>query len=249
MAPMHRPQKNPQTLGRSPLALFSPPVAPSAHSLIAQTVRRIAPVLCALGLLLASSTAEAKLFEVYLDGYVGGMYGTDPKFDSVITRKPDGSTGNDFFRDQSGGVVGGRLGIEILYTDIYLQFDQFLTAQGFSGSTLQPMLGWDLDIDVGNWKGLIGGYGGFVFGFPYTPHYPIDTHQISTVGVTIEGQGGAEYVLNRFLGVQLMATVGYHYMFAGAENVPLTVTGISESTRTHGFHLMFKAGLRLHLGL
>ena len=67
--------------------------------------------------------------------------------------------------------------------------------------------------------------------------------------LAFEGQGGAEYVLNRFLGVQLMATVGYHYMFAGAENVPLTVTGISESTRTHGFHLMFKAGLRLHLGL
>ena len=28
--------------------------------------------------------------------------------------------------------MGARLGIEVLYTDLYLQFDQFLTGQGFS---------------------------------------------------------------------------------------------------------------------
>ncbi len=237
MTPMSPPQKNPESSGHS--------VALSRLGL-----HRLAPVACGLGLLLASSTAEAKLFEVYLDGYVGGLYGTEPRPDQVlITQKPDGSRGNDFFYDQSGGLVGARLGIEVLYTDLYLQFDQFLTGQGFSGSTLQPMIGWDLDLGSGSWKALLGVYGGLVFGFPYTPHWPIDTRQISTVGLAAEGQVGAEYMLNRFLGLQVMGTVGYHYMFAGAEDVPVTQTGMTQATKTQGWHLMLKGGIRFHVGL
>lgn len=237
MTPMSPPQKNPASSGRS--------VGLSRFGL-----QRLAPALCGIGLLLASSTAEAKLFEVYLDGYVGGLYGTEPKPDQVlITQKPDGSRGNDFFYDQSGGLVGARLGIEVLYTDLYLQFDQFLTGQGFSGSALQPMIGWDLDLGAGSWKALLGIYGGLVFGFPYTPHWPIDNRQISTVGLTAEGQVGAEYMLNRFLGLQVLGTVGYHYMFAGAEGVPVTQSGVTQATQTQGWHLMLKGGVRFHVGL
>ncbi len=248
MAPMSPPQKNPSSIGPSaaPVVENSPRHEPSLY----RGLGRLAPAVCGLGLLFASSTAEAKLFEVYLDGYLGGMYGTEPKQDqSLITQKPDMSRGNDFFHDQSGGLLGARLGIEVLYTDLYLQFDQFLTGQGLSGSTLQPMIGWDLDLGSGSWKALLGVYGGLVFGFPYTPHWPIDNRQIATVGVTAEGQGGAEYMLNRFLGLQFTATVGYHYMFAGAESVPVSVTGITQATQTQGFHLMFKGGVRFHIGL
>jgi len=248
MAPMSPPQKNPSSLG--PSAASAVETGTRQGSALGRTLARLAPALCGLGLLLASSPAEAKLFEVYLDAYVGGMYGTEPKLDqSTITQKPDMSRGNDFFHDQSGGLVGGRLGIEVLYTDLYLQFDQFLTGQGFSGSTLQPMIGWDLDLGSGPWKALLGAYGGLVFGFPYTPHWPIDNRQIATVGVTAEGQGGAEYMLNRFLGLQIMGTVGYHYMFAGAEEVPVSVTGLTKATQTQGFHLMLKGGIRFHVGL
>jgi hypothetical protein len=210
---------------------------------------RLSLLACVFGLLLASGRAEARLLEIYADGYLGGMYGTEPKFNSVVTQKPDGTQGTDFFHDQSGGLLGARVGIEIFYTDIYLQFDQFLTPRAFSGSTLQAMLGWDLGIGSGDWTGTLGVYGGMVFGFPYTPHFPIDTAQISTIGATVEGQGGAEYNLSRFLALQLIATVGYHYMFAGAQPVQLSVNGPSESTQTHGFHLMLKAGIRFHVGI
>lgn len=205
----------------------------------------------ALGMLLSSQRAEARLLEIYADGYLGGMYGTEPKFNSTITKKPDGSQGNDFFHDQSGGLLGARVGIEIFYTDIYIQFDQFLTPIPgvFTGSTLQAMLGWDLGIGSGQWTGTLGAYGGMVFGFPYTPHFPIDNSQISTIGAAVEGQGGVEYNLNRFLAVQMIATVGYHYMFAGAQPVQLNIGGPSESTQTHGFHLMLKAGIRFHIGI
>jgi len=206
-------------------------------------------LLVGLGLLLHSQTAQARLIELYADAYLGGMYGTEPKFNSTVTRKPDGTQGNDFFHDQSGGLLGLRAGVEVLYTDIYFQFDQFLTPYGFSGSTLQAMLGWDLGIGSGKWTGTLGAFGGMVFGFPYTPHLPIDTNQIATIGPAVEGQAGAEYNINRFLAVQMIGTVGYHYLFAGAQQVALSPSGLSEATRTHGFHLMFKAGIRFHIGL
>jgi len=37
-------------------------------------------------------------------------------------------------------------------------------------------------------------------------------------------------------------------MFAGAEPVMYS-NGLTESTQTQGFHLMFKAGLRFHVGI
>jgi hypothetical protein len=218
-------------------------IFPSTFRLHVALLALVASLLC------ISPRAEAGLIEIYADGYVGGMYGTEPKFcTSCYTQTPDGQRGDDFFHDQSGGLLGLRAGVEVLYTDVYLQFDQFLTPHGFSGSTLQAMIGWDLSIGSGKWTGTLGGYGGMVFGFPYTPHPPIDRSQIATIGVAAEGQGGAEYNISRYLAVQMIATLGYHYMFAGSKAVELG-PGLSEATRTHGFHLMLKAGIRFHIGL
>ena len=204
----------------------------------------------ALALLSFSQRAEARLIELYGDAYLGAMYGTEPKFcvTNCYTYKPDGSHGDDFFHDQSGGLLGARVGVEVFYTDFYLQFDQFMSPRGFSGSTLQAMLGWDLGIGSGKWTGTLGAFGGLVFGFPYTPHFPIDTSQIATIGAAAEVQGGAEYNLNRFIALQLIGTVGYHYMFAGSQVITVG-PGTTDSTQTQGFHLMFKAGIRFHLGL
>ena len=130
-----------------------------------------------------------------------------------------------------------------------MQFDQIVTERGFSASTLQGMLGWDFGIGDGPWRGTLGAYGGVVFGFPYTPHFPIDTSQIATIGVAGEVQAGAERVLNRLFRVQLIGTFGYHYMFAGSSQVIIDAAGNTAQTQTHGFHLMLKAGLRFNLGI
>jgi len=203
----------------------------------------------ALALVADSRPAEAKLLEVYADAYVGGMYGTDPNSPSVVTQKPDMTRGNDFFADNSGGLLGVRAGVEVLYTDLYLQFDQLLTTRAFSGSTLQAMLGWDFGIGDGAWRGTLGAYGGMVFGFPYTPHFPIDSAQIATIGVAAEGQAGVERVLNRLFRLQLVATFGYHYMFGGSESVVIDNAGNTANTVTHGFHLLLKGGIRFNLGI
>jgi hypothetical protein len=203
----------------------------------------------AMVLVLGSGRAEAKLFEVFADGYVGAMYGTDPKFNSVVTQKPDMTMGNDFFADNSGGLLGLRAGVEILYTDVYLQFDQFMTSRGFSASTVQTMIGWDFGIGDGPWRGTLGAFGGLIFGIPYTPHFPIDPGQIAKIGVGAEVQGGVERVLNRLFRLQLIATLGYHYMFADSDMVSIDLSGNMVSTQTHGFHLMLKGGVRFNLGI
>lgn len=111
------------------------------------------------------------------------------------------------------------------------------------------LLGWDFGIGDGAWRGTLGGYGGMIFGFPYTPHFPIDSSQIATIGVAVEGQAGVERVLNRLLRLQLIATVGYHYMFAGSESIVVDSSGNTANTVTHGFHLLLKGGIRFNLGI
>jgi hypothetical protein len=211
----------------------------------------------ALALVAGSGRAEAKLFEVFADAYVGGMYGTEPKFNSVVTQKSVSSMGSqpmtvggdDFFHDNPGALLGLRAGVEVFYTDIYLQWDQMITGRGFSASTLQAMLGWDFGIGDGPWRGTLGAYGGMIFGFPYAPHFPIDTSQIATIGVGGEVQGGVERVLNRLFRFQVIGTVGYHYMFAGSDSIVHDAQGDTYQTQTHGFHILLKAGLRFNLGI
>ena len=53
----------------------------------------------AVAVLGSGGRAEAKLLEVFADAYVGGTYGTEPKFNSVVTQKPDKTMGNDFYYD------------------------------------------------------------------------------------------------------------------------------------------------------
>lgn len=212
--------------------------------------RLLLAALVAAPVALASTPAHANLFEVYGDLYVGGMYGTTPRFNSLVT-KSGMSEGADFFNYNTGGLLGARAGIELLHTDLYLQFDQFFgpSAQNSTpGSALQVMLGWDTTIGPNKWRGILGGYGGLVLGFPYTPHPPIDKSQIAWIGVALEGQGGVEYNVNRFLVLQGILTAGYHYMFAGAATYE-GVAGEQLTTQTHGFHILFKLGARFHLGI
>lgn len=201
--------------------------------------------------MLVGTSARANIFEVYGDVYVGGMYGTEPKFNSIQTQDKDLSS-SDFFNYSSGGLLGARLGVELLHTDLYLQFDQFFgpgSANNAPGSDLQVMLGWDTTIGPNRWRGILGGYGGLILAFPYTPKLPIDKGQIAWIGAALEGQGGVEYNVNRFLVLQGIATLGYHYMFSGARAIAVDNMGNAESATSHGFHFLFKLGGRFHIGI
>ena len=218
-------------------------------------LRRSGYVVACAGFL-AAQPAESKVLEGYIDVYAGGMYGTEPKLSSIITKRsePNGSgmsSGADFFNYNSGGLLGLRGGVEVLHTDVYVQFDQFVNLVGFSGASLQLMLGWDIEVGGARspWKGVFGAYGGLLFGIPYRAEFPIDRKQIAWFGAGAEGQIGVEYYLSRFLVLHLTGTFGDHYLFAGAEPVEIDANGNTAQTRTHGFHLLGKLGLRFQLGI
>ena len=82
---------------------------------------RTATPAAACAVLLAAQPAEAKVLEGYVDVYVGGMYGTQPKLSSVVTQRSEeaGTTkGADFFDYNSGGLLGLRGGVELLHSDL-----------------------------------------------------------------------------------------------------------------------------------
>ena len=235
------------------MALFAIMAAMAKTKKMASLLRTAAPA-AACAVLLAAQPADAKVLEGYVDVYLGGMYGTVPKLTSIVTQQsePNGagiSKGADFFDYNSGGLIGLRGGIEVLHTDFYVQFDQFLNLKGASGSTIQGMIGWDFELGSGSWRGTLGAYGGLIFGLPYRTEFPIDRKQIAWFGVGAEGQAGVEYYLNRFFVLNFTGTFGYHYMFAGADPVVIDMAGNTEQTRTHGFHLLGKLGLRFQLGI
>jgi hypothetical protein len=215
--------------------------------------RKIAPLLAALALsagLFATRPARANLFEFYVDAYGGGLYGTP----QIAGYPHPPSTGDNFFHNQSGGLLGARAGVELLYTDLYLQFDQYFNGLGAAGSSLQLMLGWDWCIGrVRNGRGpcgLIGGYGGVVFGFPYTVQFPISRENIATFGVAAEAQGGFEYHLNDYFVFQALGTFGYNYLFRLLPHDTIKVdpaTGEADFPTSHGFHLLAKVGMRFHI--
>jgi hypothetical protein len=133
------------------MALFAIMAAMAKTKKMASLLRSAAPAVAG-AVLFAAQPAEAKILEGYVDVYVGGMYGTPPKLNSVVTIKsePNGTTkGADFFDYNSGGLLGLRGGVEVLHTDVYVQFDQFVNLQGFSGSTVQGMIGWDSRAGLG----------------------------------------------------------------------------------------------------
>ncbi len=180
------------------------------------------------------------------------MYGT-PKIAGITLPGTDvlgRPYGDDFFHDQSGGLLGGKVGIELLYTDLYVQFNQFFNDTGAAGSTVQLMLGWDGSFGCRAtpcWAGVVGIYGGGIFGFPYTPHPPIDKGQLATYGLGAEAQFGAEYNFNRYFVFQALGTVGYHYLFKGSDGFTVDNSGSVTYSATHGFHFLATAGFRFHL--
>lgn len=198
-----------------------------------------------VGLVALGASPTAQALGVYVDGYGGGMYGT-PTLGGILTQKPTGETGAEFFRLNSGGLLGARVGLEVFHVNAYLQFDQFFNAQGASGSVLQPMIGGSFSLGQGNLQGIFGGAIGGVFGFVYTPSFPIDKNQIATRGVAVEVQPGIEYKFNRFLAFQLVGTLGYHYLFDGA--IQVDNLGSLQTSNTHGFHMLAKLGLRFGFG-
>lgn len=113
-----------------------------------------------------------------------------------------------------GGTYGARVGLEVLFLNIWLGHDQYVDQDGLLGtwSTL-PMIGFDTQFDVGKppeqvsktegliqpkskWFVSLGFGAGFGLGTGQQIELPLDNAEVSDKGVMFEGEFG----LNRRLG-------------------------------------------------
>jgi hypothetical protein len=182
------------------------------------------PVLLALvvlGLLAGSRPADAKLLEVYVQAQGGGMTGK-------------GFAGAqeefDFFKGAAGLAYGGRLGVEFLWVDVWVEHNQFYNG-GLTGTWTQFMAGgdWDFGLDtpspVGEpvkgkeqekrhrTFGEIGIALGFGVGTGQQVELPLDNGEVSDKGFQAQLKFGVEHRLGKILSLGLTVPVTYGYMF------------------------------------
>jgi hypothetical protein len=192
-------------------------------------------VATALGALLISTPkAEAKIFEVWAQGLVGGAFGA-------------GSTDRDFYKWAGGGVVGAEAGVKILFIGLYVDYLRF-----FGGETGANLIGFNLGGDgtIELTEGLdlvLRAAGTFYIGSvdnagtydSTTGTY--ETQNIQTRGFGAKGGIGLRYTFLKVMSVGATPTGGFHYFFGGANEDP---TQTSENSTGWDFQAMayFRVG-------
>jgi hypothetical protein len=184
--------------------------------------------------------AEARLLDLHAGVDTGGIVGW-------------GATSNtpDFFRETSGGAFGFSLGAKLLVFDLSASFLQVFNGSGTVGTLTQFLLGFEIDVPVGQDKmpngrtravvrpALAGGFG-FGTSGPVDP--PLDNAQVSDKGVVTHFKVGYEYFLNPFMGVGVSGLAGYHYFLGGQ-----VIT--NNQDHSSGYHLAALASFTFHLGI
>jgi hypothetical protein len=176
-------------------------------------------VAVAASLLMGGGVASADLLTLRADvkaGFAGGkgMFGE---------RK------DDAFQGQHGALgYGVAVGAEVFLVDAWIQHEQFVDGGDVSTWT-QFMLGFDVEIDLGDNKGThfddagkeVGGYSsivaelgmgaGFGVGTGQQVTPPLDNGQVTDKGFLLEGRAFVAYKLTKIfsLGVMLPAQFGY----------------------------------------
>ncbi|MCC6994992.1 MAG: hypothetical protein IT370_10325 [Deltaproteobacteria bacterium] len=165
----------------------------------------IAAVLLSAG---AARRADARLLQLTVQADVGGSVGRGTANDDTDT---------DFFNVQSGGAFGGKLGIEFLFIDAWVEHQQFFKG-GLKGSWTQLMLGTDFDFPLSEDDKLIGTVGtglGFGIGTLQSVDPPLDKAQVENKGFVAQLSIDLDYKLSQLVSLGVSLPIGYHYLFEG----------------------------------
>jgi hypothetical protein len=198
--------------------------------------------LAVAGLGLATARpAEARLIDLHAGVLAGGMtgWGSD-------SRTPD------FFNKTRGGAFGAEVGVKLLVFDLSVRFLQVADTGGLTGTLAQAMLGFEIDVPVGEARtedgkrklilrpGVAGGVG---FGTPGPVQTPYNAAQISDKGVLTQFKLALEYNIYPLLGIGVEADAGYHYFLGGAATAVNDTQDHSSGEQIAGF-----GTLTFHLG-
>lgn len=167
----------------------------------------------ALGLA-AARPAEARLIDLHAGALAGGMTGW-----GADSRTPD------FFNKTRGGAFGAEVGVKLLVFDLSVRFLQVVDGSGLSGTLAQALLGFEIDVPVGEARtedgkrkmilrpGIAGGVG---LGTPGPVQTPYSSAQVSDKGIISQFKLALEYNVFPMLGLGVEADAGYHYFLGGA---------------------------------
>jgi hypothetical protein len=162
--------------------------------------------------LVAPQVARAGVLDVYAQaegGYANGLGVGGTKMD------------DDFFSGAAGGLYGAKVGVEVLFTDVWVEHWQLTDFKGVNGTWTQLMVGADIDFPVGDVPegqkpktfaeiGLGVGYG---LGTGRQVDPPLDNAQLTDKGFIAELSLGVDYRFNTVTSVGLAVPVTYGYLF------------------------------------
>lgn len=179
-----------------------------------------AAALAALALAAAPAPAAADLLSFYAHASGGAATGKGIEGD----RK-----GDAFHRGARGLAYGARVGVEIVFLDVWVEHDQYLEGGSVDGTWTQLMTGIDVNVGVGGTKGAArdevgeetGGYSagyvelgtgmGFGVGTGQQVDPPLDNSEVTDKGFIVEARAGAGVHLSPSwsLGVTVPVQAGY----------------------------------------
>ena len=185
-----------------------------------------------LFLLCSSSTADAKLVEIWGSGLVGGGWGR-------------GDTDKDFYKFVSGGAAGFEVGAKILFIGAFVDYLRWFG--GSAGANLITFnIGGDWTFDLSDSVSfVVRGAGGYYYGtLPDDVQIVQDgipITEVNTRGVGARAGVGLRYNFLKVFSVGVTPEVGYHYFFGGAH------TDVTDNNSS-GVDITVLAYLRAGLG-
>lgn len=187
----------------------------------------------------APAAAQADIVSVLAQVHGGASGGRGISGDRKDEAFHDGAT---------GGTYGAKVGVEILFIDVWVGHDQYRDSDRLLGTWTTFMSGFDLELDLGSQKGgtrndrgeVDGGYSagyaefgmgaGFGLGTGQQVMPPLDNGEITDKGFVSQAFVGAGWRLSPALslGVQVPVTGAYLIKSGPGANVNDTSTRYTE---------------------
>ena len=174
-----------------------------------------------------------------------------------------GDRKDDAFHDgTTGGTYGARLGVEILFVDVWVQHDQYRDSERLLGTWTQLMTGFDVELDLGDQKGgtrndrgeVDGGYSagyaefglgfGFGLGTGQQVEPPLDNGEIPDKGVVGQVHVGVGWRLSPSWSLGVQVPVQGSYLIKSGSGATANDTG-THYTEASAAALL---ALRINLG-
>jgi hypothetical protein len=176
----------------------------------------------AAALALLAAPASADLISFHARALGGGSVGKGLFGD----RKDDA-----FHAGADGLTYGAQVGVEILFIDVWVEHDQYITSGDLSGTWTQFMTGLDLELDIGEQKEGVrndrgevdGGYSsgyfefglgaGFALGTGQQVDPPLDNSEVTDKGFVAQVHAGVGWRLTPSWSLGLLVPVQGGYLF------------------------------------